>query len=250
MESITIKSQREILLMKEAGRIVALCHDAIKNTIKAGMTTNEVNDMVERIIVENDAIPTFKNYHGFPSAACVSVNEQIVHGMPSDYKLKDGDIISVDIGATYKGYVGDSAWTYAIGQIDPKTQVLLIETENSLFAGLDQVKNGASLNDVSRAIQAHAEKFKLGVVKEFAGHGVGRYLHEAPEILNYYCGQEDVILKTGMTLAIEPMLNLGTHRLKIHRDGWTTTTADKKPSAHFEHSILVTETGYEILTKL
>lgn len=236
--------------MREAGRIVALCHKAISENIKPGMTTNEVNEMVEKIIVENDAIPTFKGYHGFPSASCISVNEEIVHGFPSDRILKKGDIVSVDIGATYKNYVGDSAWTYPVGQIDPKTEMLLEETRNSLFAGLSQVKNGASLNDVSIAIEEHAKKYNLGIVKEFAGHGVGRYLHEAPEILNYYCGQENVVLKTGMTLAIEPMLNLGTHRFKLHRDGWTTTTADRKPSAHFEHTILVTDEGYEILTKV
>ncbi len=247
---ITIKSNREIELMREAGHIVALCHSEIAKIIKPGVTSKQINDLCEQIIRDNGANPTFLGYGGFPCAVCASPNEQVVHGFANDKPLKNGDIISIDIGATYKGYVGDSAWTYKVGDVDAETQRLMSETENALFKGLEAIKDGAHVSDISHAIQKHADEHKLGIVREFAGHGVGSNLHEMPEILNYGSPGRGPVLKAGMTIAVEPMLNLGTHRIKMHNDGWTTTTADRKNSAHYEHTVLVTKDGYEILTKL
>ncbi len=247
---ITIKSKRELNLMREAGRIVALCHQEIGKMIKPGVTTQEINDLVDKIIRENGATPSFLNYGGFPASVCASVNECVVHGFPNNKKLIEGDIVSIDIGANYKGYHGDSAWTYPVGKISAQDQMLLDETEASLFTGLAKVKAGIHLSDVSHAIEEHAKKFKLGIVREFAGHGVGSELHESPEILNYGKPNRGPILKAGMTLAIEPMLNAGKDNVRVHADGWTVTTVDKKNAAHFEHTIVVTEEGYEILTKI
>ncbi|MGL5021091.1 MAG: type I methionyl aminopeptidase, partial [Mycoplasmatales bacterium] len=230
--------------------VVALCHFEISNIIKPGITTQEIDQMVENIILENKCIPAFKGYGGFPAATCCSLNEQVVHGFPTNIPLKDGDIISIDIGTFYKGYVGDSAWTYAVGKISEECIMLLEQTEQSLWCGLDMIKPGVYLSDVSHAIETHAKKYNLGIVRQFAGHGIGCDLHEEPEILNYGQPGRGPILKEGMTLAIEPMLNLGKDEVRIHADGWTTSTVDKKPSAHFEHSIVVTKDGYEVLTKL
>ncbi len=247
---IKIKSKREIELMREAGRIVALCHSEIAKIIKPGVTTRELDSLVESIIRDNGATPSFKGYGGFPDSICASPNNQVVHGFANDKPLKDGDIISVDIGACYKGYHGDSAWTYPVGQIDEQKTHLLKETEASLWAGLSVVKAGIHLSDVSHAIEQHAHAANLSVVEIFAGHGVGRDLHEDPEILNYGKPGKGPILKPGMMLAIEPMLNSGKAGVIIKKDGWTTSTVDKKPSAHFEHTILVTEDGYEVMTTL
>jgi methionyl aminopeptidase len=247
---ITIKSKREIALMREAGRIVALCHEEIKQNIKPGITTNDIDKIVLKVILDNDATPTFKGYGDFPANICTSVNEHVVHGIPNDNVLNEGDIISIDIGVTYKGYIGDSAWTYPVGKISTESQMLLEQTQQSLWVGLDKVKEGIHLSDVSHAIQMHANKYNLGIVEELCGHGVGSSLHEDPHILNFGKPGKGPILKAGMTLAIEPMLNLGTKKIIFHDDGWTTSTADKKYSAHFEHTILVTEDGYEVLTKL
>ncbi len=248
--SITIKSKEEIEKLRQAGKIVALCHKEIKKIIKPGIATIEIDDLVEKVIKENEATPSFKNYQGFPAATCISVNEEVVHGFPSDYILQEGDIISVDIGANYKGYHGDSAWTYPVGKINEEKQMLLEKTKEALFNGLNKVCQGIRLSDVSYAIQEVADANNLGIVRELAGHGVGSEIHEDPIILNYGKPNRGPELKAGMVLAIEPMLNLGTHRIKFHDDGWTVTTCDKKPSAHFEHTILVTEDGYEILTSL
>ncbi|MGM0495162.1 MAG: type I methionyl aminopeptidase, partial [Bacillota bacterium] len=198
-----------------------------------------------------DAIPSFKNYNGFPAAACISINEEVVHGIPSKKRiLKDGDIVSVDIGAIYKGYHGDSAWTYACGKISEAAKALLVGTEASLFAGLEKAKANNRLSDISHAIQKHAENLGYSVVREFVGHGLGRNLHEDPQIPNFGLPGRGPKLKPGMTLAIEPMINLGNKEVKVLADGWTAVTRDKSISAHFEHSILITKTGYEILTKL
>ncbi len=248
---INIRNKEEIKKLKKAGQIVALCHKEVQKILKPGISTSDIDRKVEQIILENDATPSFKNYQGFPAATCVSINEQVVHGIPKeDEILKEGDIISIDIGANYQGYHGDSAWTYPVGKIDEDKQRLLKQTEDVLFTGLSVIKEGIRLSDVSHAIEQKADEYNLGIVRELAGHGVGEQLHEEPQILNYGFPNRGPELKEGMVLAIEPMLNLGTHRIKFHNDGWTVTTADKKPSAHFEHTILVTKNGYEILTTL
>jgi methionyl aminopeptidase len=246
---ITRKSQREILLMKEAGRIVALAHQEVKKHIKPGVTTYEIDQIVEKVIRDNNAIPSFKGYGGFPGSACTSINEQVVHGIPSrKVQLKEGDIISVDIGAQYKGYHGDSAWTYAVGEISEEKKQLMEVTKQSLFEGLKYAKAGNRLTDISHAIQTYAESFGYSVVREFVGHGLGKQLHEDPQIPNYGLPGKGPILKEGMTLAIEPMINMGRKEVKVLRDNWTTVTIDKKASAHYEHSILIKKDGYDILT--
>lgn len=248
---IEIKSEREIALLKEAGRIVALCHEEMKKQVRPGISTYELNEIVEKIILEHGATPSFKGYGGFPSAVCASVNEVVVHGMPSKKQiLKSGDIIALDIGACYKGYHGDSAWSYAVGSISKEDQQLLQVTHDSLFKGLEQVREGVHLGDVSAAIGNYASSFGYGVVEEFTGHGVGRKLHEDPAIFNFGVPGTGPILKEGMVLAIEPMINAGTKYVKILADGWTTVTKDKSKSAHFEHTIVVRKNGYEILTTL
>ena len=248
---ITLKSKREITLMREAGRIVALAHQEIKQHIKPGITTKHIDEIVEKVIRENNAIPSFKGYGGFPGSACTSVNEQVVHGIPSEeIELQEGDIISVDIGANYKGYHGDSAWTYPVGEISDKAKKLLEVTEQSLFEGLKHAKSGNRLTDISHAIQTYAESFGYSVVREFVGHGLGKNLHEDPQIPNYGPPGRGTLLKAGMTLAIEPMINQGRKEVKVLKDNWTAVTTDGKLSAHFEHSILVTDDECIILTAL
>lgn len=246
---ITIKSEREILLMKEAGRIVALAHQEVKKHIKPGVTTFELDQIVEKVVRDNDAIPSFKGYGGFPGSACTSINEQVVHGIPSKrVKLKNGDLISVDIGAMYKGYHGDSAWTYAVGKVTEEVSNLMQVTKESLFEGLKYAKAGNRLTDISHHIQKYAESFGYSVVREFVGHGLGKELHEDPQIPNYGLPGKGPILKKGMTLAIEPMINMGRKEVKVLKDNWTAVTIDKKPSAHYEHSILITDDEPIILT--
>ncbi|HOP56939.1 MAG TPA: type I methionyl aminopeptidase [Bacillota bacterium] len=248
---ITIKSEREVELMREAGKIVALAHKAAKEAIAPGVSTKKIDEIIEKVIRDHDATPSFKNYNGFPAASCISVNEHVVHGIPSrEMILKDGDIVSVDIGACYKGYHGDSAWTYPCGHVSERVMNLLEGTEKSLFAGLSQAKAGNRLTDISNAVQKTAEGLGYSVVREFVGHGVGQKLHEDPAIPNFGHPGRGPLLRQGMTLAIEPMINLGRKEVRILPDGWTTITADGKPSAHFEHTVLIKEDGYEILTKV
>ena len=205
---IEIKSEREIALLKEAGRIVALCHEEMKKQVRPGVSTQELNDICERIILEHNATPSFKGYGGFPSAVCASVNEVVVHGIPSKKQiLKEGDIVALDIGACYKGYHGDSAWSYAVGNISSKDKLLMQVTHDALFKGLEQVHEGAHLGDVSAAIGNYASSFGFGIVEEFTGHGVGRNLHEDPAIFNFGEPGTGPLLKEGMVLAIEPMIN-------------------------------------------
>lgn len=247
---INIRTESEIAKLKQAGKIVALCHQKLKEIIKPGVTTNQLNEVIHQMIIDNQATPSFLNYNGFPASICTSVNEQVVHGIPNDQPLKDGDIISVDIGAKYQGYHGDSAWTYPVGKISQEKQFLLEKTEEILFEGLNVIQEGIRLSDISHAIGEQARINNLGVVRELAGHGVGTKLHEDPLIVNYGIQGRGPILKAGMVFAIEPMLNLGTHRIKFHNDGWTVTTSDRKASAHFEHTIVVEKNGYTILTTL
>jgi len=237
--------------MKKAGRIVAIAHKEVKAMIKPGITTADIDALVEKIVRDHDAVPSFKDYGGFPGSACTSINEEVVHGIPSkSRKLKEGDIVKVDIGADFKGYHGDSAWTYPVGRISKEAEKLLEATEASLFAGLSEIKAGKRLSDISHAIQTYAESKGYSVVREFVGHGVGRKLHEDPQIPNYGPAGKGPLLKPGMTLAIEPMINSGTKDVEVQSDAWTAVTQDGKLSAHFEHTILVTKESYLILTAL
>lgn len=244
------KSKFEVNLMKQAGNIVALVHAAMKEAVKEGVTTKELDEIAFKIIKSNKADPTFLGYYGYPATICTSVNEQVVHGIPSnDVILKNGDIISIDIGATLKGFVGDSAWTYPVGEISEEKQMLLKATEESLFAGLEFMKSKEKLENVAGAIEDVAKKYNLGIVRQYGGHGVGRQMHEDPFVFNYRTNNK-LILEKGMTIAIEPMLNLGCDDVEVLDDEWTVVTKDKKASAHFEHTVHVTDDGPEILTKL
>ena len=247
---ITRKSKDEIKKIRHAGHIVALVHQEMQRIIEPGITTKYLNDVAMKIIKDNKAVPTFLGYHGFPASICASLNEQVVHGFPlENVILKEGDIISIDVGATYGGMVGDSAWTYAVGEISDEKQRLLKATEEALFAGISQMFHGNTLDMVGGAIQDVAIRENLGIVRQYGGHGVGRSMHEDPFVFNYRTGNKTV-LKSGMTIAIEPMLNLGGDEVEVLSDNWTVQTVDKQPSAHFEHTILVTEIEPVILTTL
>ncbi|MCA0170876.1 type I methionyl aminopeptidase [Bacillus sp. RAR_GA_16] len=246
---IICKTPRELDIMREAGRIVALTHQELQKHIKPGVTTKELDTIADRFIRQLDAIPSFKGYNGFTGSICASVNEELVHGIPGDRVLAEGDIISIDIGAKYKGYHGDSAWTYPVGTISEEDERLLKVTEESLYKGLDEAKAGRRLSDISHAIQAYAEAEGFSIVREYVGHGVGQDLHEDPQIPHYGPPGKGPRLKQGMVLAVEPMVNLGSRYVRTLSDNWTVVTTDGKNCAHFEHTIAVTEEGYEILTK-
>ena len=245
---ITIKSKREIELLKIAGNIVYKTHKYLQPYIKEGIKTIELDKLAEDFIRSQDATPSFKGYEGFPYTLCISVNSEVVHGFPSDYVLKNGDIVSIDIGACYKGYHGDSAWTYTVGEVDEEKKFLLEHTKKSLFIGLEQVKPGNRVGDIGYAIQTYAESKNLGVVRELCGHGVGTSVHEDPEVPNFGIPNTGARLKEGMVIAVEPMITLGSPRIYVHDNDWTIDTKDGRPSAHFEHTVVVTADGYEILT--
>lgn len=245
---ISIKSETEIELLRIAGNIVYQTHQYLKDKIKPGVTTKELDTLAENFIRSKEATPSFKGYMGFPNATCISINEQVVHGIPSNRKLKEGDIVSIDIGACYKGYHGDSAWTYKVGNISKEKEDLMKYTEESLYEGLSKVKPGNRIGDIGSAIEEYATKHNLGVVKELVGHGVGTTVHEDPEVPNYGKKNTGIVLREGMVLAIEPMLTLGSPEIVMLDDDWTIETQDYSPSAHYEHTIVVTKDGYKILT--
>ena len=246
---ITIKSEREIELMRHAGMLVSKMHKFIKPYIKEGISTYELDKLCEDYIRENDAIPTCKGYEGFPAALCTSVNSVVVHGIPDKKtKLKNGDIITIDVVIGYKGYQGDAAWTYAVGEINDEKKYLMEHTEKALYEGIKKVKPGNRIGDISHAVEEYATSHNLGVVRELCGHGIGREMHEDPEVPNYGIENTGPRLKPGMVICIEPMLTYGKRDIEILDDNWTVVTRDKKPAAHYEHTILVTESGYEILT--
>lgn len=247
---ITYKSKRELEYMREAGRIVALCHQAIKAAIRPGLSTNDLNKIVEDVIINNGATPSFKGYGGFPAAACVSVNEVVVHGIPSKRILKEGDIVSVDIGANYKGYHGDSAWTYAVGEISEEAKKLMKIAEESLYEGLKFAKAGNRLGDISNAIGNYIYDHGYSTPMDFSGHGIGTQLHEDPSVPNMGVAGRGVILKEGMTLAVEPMVHIGKPQIKVLSDGWTAVTKDSSLAAHYEHTIVIRKEGCEILTTI
>lgn len=244
------KSRDEIKKMRIAGHIVALVHKKMKEVIEPGISTKELDSIAMQIIKENKAIPTFLGYHGFPGCICASVNDEVVHGIPSENViLKEGDIIAVDVGATYAGLVGDSAWSYAVGKVSAEKELLLKVTEESLFAGISKMKAGNILDDISGAIEDVAKREKLGIVRQYGGHGVGRAMHEDPFLFNYRVGDKTQI-KPNMVIAIEPMLNLGCDDVKVLDDEWTVVTKDGLPSAHFEHTVLATDDEPILLTTL
>lgn len=247
---ISIKSPREIELMRIAGRIVAETHELLKEAIKPGITTLELDAIAEAYIKKCGAIPAFKDYNGFPSSICSSINEQVVHGIPGPIALKDGDIIGIDIGAVYDGYFGDAARSYGIGNIDRETERLLRVTEESFFKGIENALPGNRLSDISHSIQKYVESNGFSVVRDFVGHGIGKNMHEDPQIPNYGLPHKGPRLVAGMTLAIEPMVNQGKYAVKVLKDGWTVVTVDGKPSAHYENTIVITNDKPEILTLL
>ena len=247
---ILLKSEREIRCMREAGRIVALALDAVGKVVEPGITTQELDELARRTIVEHGAKPAFKGLYGFPANICVSVNCEVVHGIPGSRKLAEGDIVSVDCGAEIDGFNGDSAITIPVGKVSPEIARLIEETRNALYKGIELAVAGNRVGAISHAIQTYAEKAGFGVVREYVGHGIGRSMHEDPEVPNFGFAERGPLLKAGMVLAIEPMINLGTRAVKSADDGWTVVTEDGRPSAHFEHTVAIMPNGPEILTRL
>ncbi|MFS1514655.1 type I methionyl aminopeptidase [Chengkuizengella sp. SCS-71B] len=247
---IICKSEAELNYMREAGRIVAETHREIAKVIQPGITTLEIDRIAEKFIRSQNASPSFKGYNGFPASVCASVNEELVHGFPSERVLNEGDIISIDIGAEYNGYHGDSAWTYPVGNISNETQRLLDVTEKSLYVGLEEAKPDVRLYTISHAIQKCIEDEGFSVVREYVGHGIGANLHEEPQIPNFGIPNRGPRLKPGMVLAIEPMVVAGERYVKTLDDDWTVVSEDGTLCAHFEHTIAITTDGYEILTKV
>ncbi len=250
MAKIILKTAAEIELMRNAGALVAETLKLVGDKITVGMTTSDIDKLVEDNILAAGATPAFKGYHGFPASACVSINEEVVHGIPGPRKLQDGDIVSVDVGVILDGWFGDSAASFAVGEISEAKQKLMDVTREALFCGIEKVCNGVRLGDISSAIQEYAESRGYGVVRDLVGHGIGRKMHEEPQVPNYGPAGKGPLLKTGMVIAIEPMLNAGDYEVITKKDGWTIVTADEQPSAHFEHTVAVTDTGVDILSLL
>lgn len=247
--SVTIKSAREIERMREAGRILSITHEELSKALKPGMTTWDIDHLGEEIIRSYGCIPSFLNYNGYPASICVSVNDEVVHGIPSKKRfLEEGDIVSLDAGVIYKGYHSDAARTYGIGEITPNAGQLIEVTRQCFFEGIKFAKSGNHLGDISAAIQKYAESFGYGVVRDLVGHGIGANLHEEPEIPNFVQRRRGIILRPGMTLAIEPMINEGTPEVEWLDDDWTVVTEDGSLSAHYENTILITEGEPEILS--
>lgn len=247
---ITLKSKREIGIMRDASRMAAEVLEELRRICKSGVSTQELDRIADERTRQRGGEPAFKGYRGFPRALCTSINHQVVHGIPGEHELKEGDIVSLDFGVLYKGYFGDAAVTVPIGNITEETGKLLKVTEECLYLGIAQMVPDNHLSDLSRAIQTHAESHGFSVVKELGGHGIGKHLHEEPMVLNYVTNGRGIKLRSGLVLAIEPMVNMGTDQVKVLPDGWTVVTLDGKLSAHFEHTVAVTENGPEILTQL
>ena len=246
----TLKSPRELAIMREAGLIVAECHAALAERVKPGVTTRELEAFVAEFLHRHGATSSCLGYHGFPGAICVSPNDVICHGIPGNDRLQEGDVITVDVMAYYRGYHGDSAWTYAVGEVTPAIRALMEHTHAALFAGIDKARAGSRLGDISHAVQAVAEQHGHGIVREFAGHGVGQNLHEGPELPHYGRAGTGMLLRPGLALAIEPMLTLGDWRARVEADGWTARTIDGSICVQYEHTVAITEEGPLVLTAL
>jgi len=247
---ITLKTEKQIEAMREAGRIVAETLELLARLVAPGISTLELDQAAEEYIRSRGAVPAFKGYSGFPASICASVNEEVVHGIPGPRKLLAGDIISIDTGAVKNGYVGDAARTFPVGQVSPEKLLLLKITEGSLLAGIQQAVIGNRLSDISHAVQTYVERHGFSVVRDYVGHGIGRQMHEEPQIPNFGRAGHGPRLAKGMTLAVEPMVNMGTYEVRTLLDNWTVVTLDGQCSAHFEHTIAVTPKGPEIMTKL
>jgi len=245
---INEKTENEISLMSYAGKV---CYDLLnlmETEVKAGVTTKELNEIAEKFIRDRDCIPSFLNYEGFPASICTSINDEVVHGIPKDRKLQNGDIIKIDVGACYKGYHADTARTYKVGKVSEEISNLMKYTEEALYKGLSVIKEGIKLNEICKSIESVALEHGYGVIRELTGHGIGTVVHEDPYIPNYSNNESELILKEGMTLAIEPMFSLKGRKVWILEDDWTIVTQDGSPAAHYEHTIAVTKDGYKILT--
>ena len=245
---ITIRTKKEIEIMRKSNRLVAQVLQKLRGAIKPGITTTELDEIAELSIKEAGAVPAFKGYRGYPATLCASVNEEVVHGIPGPRTLREGDIVSLDLGAYLYGYYGDAAITVPVGTINEEAKKLLKVTEEALYRGIEQAKNGNRLFDISHAIQSWVEPFGFSVVRDFVGHGIGRNLHEEPQVPNFGPPHQGPRLSPGMVLAIEPMINVGTWEVKILKDGWTVVTSDRSLSAHFEHTIAITDGRPDILT--
>ncbi len=250
MRMVLLKSPQELQKMRQAGRIVAKVLELMKEQVRPGITTGELDELAHKVIVKSKAIPSFKGYRGYPASICTSVNEEIVHGIPGKRVLEEGDIISIDVGAIYRGYQGDAAITLGVGQIAPQAQRLLEVTQGALEAGIAQARAGNHVGDISWAIQNYVESHNMSVVREYTGHGIGRKMHEDPQVFNFGQPGAGLVLKTGLTIALEPMVNLGDWRTKVLEDGWTVVTLDGSWSAHFEHTIAIMDSEPLILTQL
>jgi methionyl aminopeptidase len=247
---ISIKSEKELELMRISSRLVAETFEYISSFIKPGVTTQEIDSRIEKFVTSNGGYPAFKGLYGFPASACISIDEEVVHGIPTEKRvLKEGEIISIDVGVRYKGYHGDAAFTFPVGKVDEKKKRLMHVTWKALFEGINQAKAGNRLQDISATIQEYAESNGYSVVRELVGHGIGKKLHEDPQVPNYGKRGRGPQLKSGFTLAIEPMVNMGTKNVRTLSDGWTIVTGDSLPSAHYEHTVLILDGEPEILTK-
>ena len=245
---IFYKTEEEIDLIRESSLLVAKTHAEIAGLIKPGITTIALDEIAEEFIRDNGGIPAFKGYNNFPNTLCMSPNNQVVHGIPNGDVLEEGEILSVDCGVEMNGYYGDSAYTYAVGEVNSETKKLLKVTKESLYKGIEMAVSGNRIGDIGYAVQKYAESFGYGVVRELVGHGIGKNLHESPEVPNYGQKGKGTLLKEGLVIAIEPMINMGKRDIMQHDDGWTITTLDNKPSAHFEHTIVVRKGKAEILS--
>lgn len=248
MGTIYYKTESDIIKIRESSLLVSKALAEVGKYIVPGITTKEIDKMAESYIASMGAKPAFKGYKGFPASVCISVNEQVVHGIPGDYMLKEGDIVSVDCGVLKDNYYGDSAYTFAVGEIAPEIAQLLTVTKEALYKGIEMAVEGNRLGDISSAIQKHVEKYKYGIVRDLVGHGIGKNLHEGPDVPNYGTRGNGIKLMRGLVIAIEPMINMGTKDVIQEKDGWTVITCDRKPSAHFEHTVAIAKGRAEILT--
>jgi len=247
---IILKTDKEIELMRQAGQIVAYVWEKLREKVRSGISGEELNNYAEELILKKGAIPVFKGYQGFPAAICVSTNEVVVHGVPSKKKLKEGDIVSLDVGVRYKGYCGDGAITLPVGRVSPEAKRLIEVTRKALFKAIKQAKPGNRLSDISWAVQSFVEEQRFSVIRKFVGHGIGKEIHEDPRIPNFGKPHQGVVLEKGMVFCIEPMVSAGRYEVEIGPDGWTAATKDKSLNAHFEHMIAIRDKGAEILTKM